>query len=142
MDYSDTEWKPDEGDYLCMLEDYKKDILDKEGVKIATAKPVWKVYSECDFKDRTFADFFYMPPITDPGESLPFGVQNMMRMATCLANREIKDSVEADGINESAIGAFVSLRIYKTKAGKGPYIRYLSRVDEGAPQQPVEPTDG
>lgn len=132
MDYSDDGWKPPVGTYDVEVVDVKTGTKQKDGVNNAWVKPMFKIITNGEFENKTFADFMYITP--NPTEITP-AIRQLLRCATCIAGREIKNSVEAAKIVADAKGEFLSVQIFRTTAKKGKNagkvydnLRYVSRL--------------
>lgn len=133
MDFSDDGWKPTPGIYDVMIEEVIKGQKVKEGVTNIWVKPVFKVISEGEYVDRTFSEFCYIQPGTT---ELTPGLRQLLRLATCLAGREVKNAVEATQIISDAVSEFLTVEIFTTVGKKGKSkgktftnIRYLSKLE-------------
>jgi hypothetical protein len=115
MDFSNDDWKPDDGTYSVVVQDVKTGLKVKDGITNAWVKPVLKVL-DGEFENRTFSDFMYFSPnqTEDPSP----GLKSLLRFATCIAGREMKDPVEAGNIAVGAIDAVLTLDLFTTTSKK------------------------
>lgn len=136
MDYSDDGWKPPVGKYDVALEEVKTGTKVKDNVTNAWMKPTFRIISEGEFNGRTFSDFMYFTP--QPTEITP-AIRQLLRLGTCVAGRELKNSIEASQVISGAIGEFLNLEIFESTAKKGKNagkvytnIRFLSKLESTA----------
>lgn len=129
MDLSDDGWTPPDGTYDVCLEEFVTGTKEKTGVTNVWIKPSFTII-DGEFGTKTFTDFYWIPPNSD-GDS--FSLKNLLRLATCMAGREVRDPVESCKILGDAVGEFLSVEVYRTtsrKTGKTySNIRFLSRLE-------------
>ncbi len=132
MDLSDDGWKPVDGEYDVMLEDVTVGTKEGEGITNAWVKPTFTVV-DGEFKGRSFSDYFWIAGgMVEPSIS----VKNLCRLATCLAETEVKNPIEAAEICKAAVSEFLTVEIYRTVAKKGKNkgkvyanVRFLQRLE-------------
>jgi hypothetical protein len=135
MDFSDDKWKPLGGFDVQILDVLTGSKPNKAGVVFIWVKPVFEIISDGEFQGRTFSEFMYIEPgVTEIRKAM--GLQQLLRLATCLAGREIKNAIEAAQIVQAAKGEFISLETYDSTVKKEPNkgkvyrnLRYLSRLE-------------
>lgn len=141
MDYSDDGWMPDDGEYTALLVGFTTGTKAKNDVVHAWGKPIFRIL-DGDFKDRSFADFLWLPP--NPSEP-SMGLRQMLRLGTCLSDRELHNANEASTIIQeaAAAGEVLNIEVYTTIAKKDgrayTNIRYRSRVSAPVPPDSTEP---
>jgi hypothetical protein len=133
MDFSDDGWKPPVGTYDVTIEDVGCGTKAKDGVTNIWLKPVFNVISDGEYQGRTFTEFLYIQP---GAKELTPSLRNMLRLATCLAGREIKNAVEASQIIQGAVGEFLTIEVFQTVGKKGKSagrtftnLRYLTKLE-------------
>jgi hypothetical protein len=115
MDFSNDDWKPDDGSYSVVVADVKSGLKVKDGVTNAWVKPVLKVL-DGEFENRTFSDFMYFEP-NQKDDPSP-GLRQLLRFATCIAGRELKDPIEAGKIAVGSADAVLTLEIFTSTSKK------------------------
>lgn len=136
MDYSDDGWKPVDGKFTVLLTGFTSGTKTKNDVVHAWGKPLFRIL-DGDFKDRSFSDFLWLPP--SPSEPSP-GLRQMLRLGTCLCDRELHNAAEAAAIIQggATAGEVLNLEVFTTisKSNGRSYtnIRYLSKVAATAPE--------
>lgn len=133
MDFSDDGWKPPVGTYDVMIEDVVTGVKVKESVNNIWLKPTFVIVSEGEFQGRSFSEFLYIQP---GAKELTPSLRNMLRLATCLAGREIKNAVEASQIIQGSVSEFLTLEVFQTVGKKGKSagrtftnLRYLTKLE-------------
>jgi len=135
MDYADDGWMPDDGEYTVILVGYTIGTKAKNDVVHGYGKPLFRIL-DGDFKDRSFTDFMWLPP--NPSEPSP-GLRQMLRLGTCLCDRELHNAAEASTIIKEAAdaGEVLNVEVFTTvsKSNGKAYtnIRYKSRIAASAP---------
>lgn len=135
MDFSDDGWKPPVGTYDVCLEDVTTGTKSKDGVTNIWLKPIFRIITEGEYAGRTFSEFMYIQP---GAKELTPALRQLLRLATCLAGREIKNAVEASQIitEAGAANEFLTLEIFQTVGKKGKSagrtftnVRYLTKLE-------------
>lgn len=129
MDFSDNNWKPEDGHYSVALTEVPSGSkAAKDGTPAAWLRPTFTIL-DGDLEGKTFTDFIYIKK--DPGK-LEMGMQTLLRLASCLAEKETKDPSEAAAILEQGAGeACLEIEVYRKVAKNGntyTNIRYLSLI--------------
>jgi hypothetical protein len=94
-----------------------------------------------DFQNRSFTDFMWLPP--NPSEPSP-GLRQLLRLGTCLCDRELHNAAEASTIIQAAAeaGELLNVEVSTTvskKNGKAySNIRYKSKIAAST----TDPTEG
>lgn len=135
MDFSDDKWKPLGAFDVQIAEVQVGSKPNKVGVVCIWVKPVFEIISDGENLGRTFSEFMYIEPgVTEIRKAM--GLQQLLRLATCLTGREIKNAVEASQIVQDSKGEFLSLETYDSTVKKGRNagktyrnIRFLSRLE-------------
>lgn len=117
VDYSNNDWKPDDGQYTVQFSGGKNGIS-KKGKAWYRA-----TFSILDgpLSGKNFSDsFFFEQSEDDPS----IGLANFMKFGSCLAGRELKTATEALTTIESSLkeGTLVSLDVF-TSVSKGKTYR-------------------
>lgn len=115
MDFSDDGWKPPVGQYDVRVVEAVIGGKVKDGVQTAWLKPIFEIISEGEFTGRTFSEFIY---ITPNAKELTPGLKQLLRLATCLAGREIRNASEAFQIIQDSVGEFLTVE-FRQNVGKG-----------------------
>jgi len=133
MDFSDDGWKPPVGTYDACIESVGVGSKVKDGVTNIWLKPIFRIITDGEYADRTFADFMYIQP---GARELTPALRQLLRFATCLAGREIKNAVEASEIAQASEGEFLTLEVFQTVGKKGKSagrtftnIRFLTKLE-------------
>lgn len=133
MDFSDDGWKPPVGTYDVILTDVSKDTKNKEGITNAWVKPVFQIFSPGEYDGRTFNEFMYFTP---GAKELTPALRQLLRLATCLAGREIRNSVEAIQIISDSVNECLTLEVFTTVGKKGASkgkvytnVRFVAKIE-------------
>lgn len=116
MDFSDDGWKPPVGTYDVSIDAVKTGTKTADGVTNLWIKPVFSIIAEGEYAGKSFSDFMYIPQGT---KELTPALRQLLRLATCIAGREVRNPVEAVGICQKAVGSFLTLEVFQTVAKKG-----------------------
>jgi hypothetical protein len=133
MDFSDDGWKPPVGTYDVAIETVTTGVKVKDGVTNVWIKPAFNIISDGEYQGRTFSEFMYIQP---GAKELTPALRQLLRFATCLAGREIKNASEAAQIAQASVGEFLTLEVFTTVGKKGKSlgrtftnIRYLTKLE-------------
>ena len=136
VDYADDGWKPPDGDYTVALEKFTTGTTDKDGVMHGRGNAIFRILNG-EFDGRAFAEFFWLP---SQAQKITPGMANLLRLATCLGNRELTVAEIADAGNyiNACVGNTiiqVSVATVTSKKNNKTYTNthFLSRVDEEVP---------
>ena len=139
VDLDDRNWKPVDGIYTVSVAGVDTGTWEGDnGIKKARITPTFTIHTEGEFDGKTFTDGFWFAQGAEIAgkEDYPskMGIRSLLQFATCMANREIRDPVEAIDIAKASVGELLTIQVNwrPTKAGTPrANLTYLSTVAAG-----------
>ncbi len=114
MDLSDDGFNPPNGTYDIEIVGVDHGTKEKDGIKNAWVKPTFLIL-DGEFEGQTFTNFFWIPGVFN-ADKPPMGLKRLLQFSTCLAGMEVRNPIEAIGVCTTAIGEYLTVEVYRTKA--------------------------
>lgn len=133
VDYTDTGWKPEDGEYTVLLEKFTTGITEKNGVTNGRGNAIFRILTG-EVAGRAFGEFFWLP---SGANKITPGMSNLLRLATCLCEREFLVAEIGEAGREIADycgTAVLNVRVFSTTRAEDGKVfvntRFLGLVDE------------